>query len=169
MIEIKETTLNELEDVRRLWADGDVMRFVGFPAGLQETKEEMLDWYRWIETGRPRVNHYSVFSDGKYCGETFYEIDAEHACAAMDVKLFGFARGRGIASAALSYAIDKAFANGAEKVWVDPNPENLKAIALYKRLGFREKDFPAYWISDGDAPGSIYMELTKEESKNAGR
>ncbi|MBR5743633.1 MAG: GNAT family N-acetyltransferase, partial [Clostridia bacterium] len=92
-----------------------------------------------------------------------------HVCAAMDVKLFGFARGRGIASAALSYAIREAFAHGAEKVWVDPNPENAKAIALYKRLGFREKDFPKHLISGGEAPGSVYMELCKEQMQDAGR
>ena len=169
MIEIKETTPDDLENVRRLWADGDVMRFVGFPEGLHETEEEMRDWFRWIETGRPRLNHYSVFFDGNYCGESFYEIDPEHACAAMDVKLFGFARGRGIASAALSYAIREAFAHGAEKAWVDPNPENAKAIALYKRLGFREKDFPKHLISGGEAPGSVYMELCKEQMQDAGR
>ena len=33
MIEIKETTMEDLKNVRRLCADGDVMRFVGFPKG----------------------------------------------------------------------------------------------------------------------------------------
>ena len=37
MIEMKETTARELPLVQRLWADGDVMRFVGFPDGLQQS------------------------------------------------------------------------------------------------------------------------------------
>ena len=80
----------------------------------------------------------------------------------MDIKLFGFARGRGIATAGLSYAIKEAFRNGAEVVWVDPNSENFKAIALYKRLGFQQKDFPEYLVSEDEEQNSIYMELHKD-------
>lgn len=161
MIVIKETTAEDLKNVQRLWSDGDVMRFVGFPDGLIETDEEMKDWFRWIDSNRPALNHYSIFEDGKYCGESFYEIDRAHQSAALDIKLFQFARGRGIAAAGLSHAIQEAFRNGAETVWVDPNPENGKAIALYTRLGFLRKDFPDYLIGEEEEPGSIYMELRK--------
>lgn len=170
MIEIKETTDKDICSVRRLWADGDVMAFVGFPNGLIRTDEEMQSWLRRIESGRPLMNHYSVFEDGKYCGESFYKIAPEHKSAAMDIKLFGSARGRGIATAALSFAIKEAFRNGAETVWVDPNPENAKAIALYKRLGFRQKAFPAHLVIADEQQSSIYMELRKNEfSAHAGR
>ena len=161
MLEIKETSAEDLENVQRLWADGDVMKFVGFPDGLHETDEEMKDWYSWIESGRPALNHYSIFENGQYCGESFYNIDAEHKSAALDIKLFAFARGRGIATAGLSHAIEDAFLNGAETVWVDPNSENYKAISLYERLGFKKKDFPEYLLSGDEEPVSIYMELRK--------
>ena len=161
MLEIKETTMEDIENVRQLWADGDVMKFVGFPDGLHKTEEGMQNWLRWIESNRPALNHYSIFEDGKYCGESFYEIDAEHKSAALDIKLFGSARGRGIAAAGLSHAIKEAFRNGAEIVWVDPNPANMKAIALYEKLGFLRKDFPEYLVSGDEAPTSIYMELRR--------
>lgn len=80
----------------------------------------------------------------------------------MDIKLFSFARGRGIASQALSYAIEEAFKNGAKTVWVDPNPQNVKAIALYKRLGFKQKAMPGYLTSEGENTQSIYMELCRK-------
>ena len=159
MIEIKETTIKDLNNVQKLWADGDVMRFVGFPNGLHRTDEEMQGWLRWIESGRPARDHYSIFEDGKYCGESFYAIDAEHKSAALDIKLFKFARGRGIAAAGLSHAIREAFRNGAETVWVDPVPANIRAIALYKKLGFQQKEVPKHLISEGEEPTSIYMEL----------
>ena len=162
MLAIRETTAEDLKSVQQLWADGDVMRFVGFPEGLRQTDEDMERWLRWIESNRPALNHYSIFEDGTYCGESFYELDAEHRSAALDIKLFGFARGRGIAAAGLSHAIREAFRNGAEIVWVDPNPDNGKAIALYERLGFRRKDFPDYLLSGDEAPRSIYMELCRE-------
>lgn len=161
MVEIKETTIEDVKHVQQLWADGDVMNFVGFPEGLHKTDEEMRDWLRWIESNRPALNHYSIFENGKYCGESFYEIDDVQKSAALDIKLFGFARGRGIAAAGLSYAIKEAFRNGAEIVWVDPDPKNSKAIALYKRLGFQQKDFPGYLIHDDEDQLSIYMELRK--------
>ena len=161
MLEIKETTIEDIKCVQQLWADGDVMNFVGFPDGLHVTDEGMQNWLRWIESNRPALNHYSIYEDGEYCGESFYEIDAEHKCAALDIKLFGFARGRGIATAGLSYAIKEAFRNGAEIVWVDPNPENAKALALYKRMGFQQKEFPEYLISKAEEQNSIYMELRK--------
>lgn len=40
MIEVKETTVEDIHNVQQLWADGDVMRFVGFPDGLHETTKE---------------------------------------------------------------------------------------------------------------------------------
>ena len=162
MITVKETTVNDLTHVKRLWADGDVMKFVGFPEGLQETDERMEKWYSWILSSRPTTNHYSVFDDDIYCGEAFYSIDPKRGnSASLDIKLFRFARGRGIASAALTHAIEEAFRNGAKKVWVDPNPENVKAIALYERLGFERKPMPEYLIEDGGFT-SIYMELVQK-------
>ena len=103
MITIRETTINDLSNVKELWADGDVMKFVGFPDGLHKTDEEMNHWFRWISSARPMVNHYSIFKEDLYCGEIFYEIDCQHGnSAAMDIKWFSFARGKGIATKALS-------------------------------------------------------------------
>ena len=161
MIKIRETTSKDICFVQKLWADGNVMKFVGFPDGLQETEKQMQSWYEWIELGRPFVNHYCIFDDSEYCGETFYEIDVNHDnSAALDIKLFGFARGKGIATKALSFVINEAFKNGANRVWVDPNPKNEKAIALYKRLGFVEKEMPAYLKEDNEMM-SVYMEIER--------
>lgn len=136
------------------------MKFVGFPDGLHKTDEGMSRWYDWISSARPMVNHYSVFEGSIYCGEAFYSIDGEHDnSASLDIKLFRFARGRGIATKALSHAIENAFGNGAKRVWVDPNPDNIKAVALYERLGFVRKPMPNY-LADEDV-ASVYMELCR--------
>ena len=66
MITIKETTAKELDNVKALWADGDVMKFVGFPDGLLQTDDEMKAWLDWIESERPQVNHYSIFDGSVY-------------------------------------------------------------------------------------------------------
>ncbi len=161
MVKIKETAAEDINNIKQLWADGDVMKFVGFPDGLRHSDEEMINWLKWIESNRPFINHYSIFEDGKYCGESFYKIDEARQTALLDVKLFCFARGRGIATAGLSRAIKEAFLHGAKTVWVDPAPNNIKAIALYKRLGFKNKEFPKYLLSENGEPSTIYMELCK--------
>ena len=162
MITVKETTGNDLANIKQLWADGDVMKFVGFPEGLHETDESMKKWFNRILSSRPTTNHFSIYDNDIYCGETFFDIDKKHDnSASLDIKLFKFARGKGIATTALSYAIEEAFKNGAKKVWVDPNPDNLKAIALYERLGFERKPMPEYLMED-EGITSIYMELTQK-------
>lgn len=160
MIAIRETISKDLNDVQKLWADGDVMKFVGFPEGLHETDENMRKWFSWIEQGKPLHNHYSLFDDGIYCGESFYSIDVNHDhSASVDIKLFPFARGRGIGTAGLMYAIKEAVANGAKSVWVDPKRQNVKAIALYQRLGFVEKEMPTHIAQLEDGDDIVYMEL----------
>ncbi len=163
MIEIKETTTEDLKNVQRLWADGDVMRYVGFPEGLHETIESMKAWMNELNADRPRTNHYSIYEDGEYCGETGYGVDSESGSAWLDIKLFASARGRGIATQALCHAIGKAVENGAKTLWVDPDPQNAKAIALYERLGFKRKEMPEHVIAMGEDPETnIYFELRKD-------
>ena len=163
MITIKQTAKEDIQNVKRLWADGEVMRFVGFPEGLRETDEAMREWLGRVAARRPATDHYSVYEDGVYCGETYYNIDAEHRTASLDIKLFAFARGRGIASKALSFAIGEAFKNGAETVWVDPDPRNVKAIALYERLGFIRKAMPEHLKElEEDPEENLYMEFGRD-------
>jgi len=160
-LEIRETSEADLAATRSLWADGEVMRFVGFPEGLHQTEEEMRDWLRWIEEGGPRRRHYSIYEKGRYCGEAFYEIDPDTGRAALDIKLKKEARGRGIAAAALRHAIGEAFANGASCAYVDPHRENAKALALYRRLGMTEKPLPPE-LYDPDYPGHLYFEIGRD-------
>lgn len=160
MITIQETTKEDIKHIQRLWADGDVMRFVGFPDGLHETDEAMQLWFEQLNAARPMQNHFSIYENGVFCGETGYGVDAAHQSAWLDIKLFREARGRGIASQAISHAMQEAWKNGAKTVWVDPNPQNSKAIALYQRLGFQQKEMPEHVIALGEDPATaIYFEL----------
>ena len=157
--ELHPTTLKDLEGVRSLWADGEVMRYVGFPDGLRKTPEEMLAWLDRINAKHPKTAHYSLYYRGVYCGESYYSVE-ENCIAALDIKLFPFARGRGIASRGLKYAIDQAFAKGASKCYVDPNPENKSALALYRRLGMVQKEMPEE-LCNKDYPGFLYFEIER--------
>lgn len=162
MITVKESTYDDIKNIQSLWADEDVMKFI-WPGGLRETEEGVREWLDRDITARPMGNHYSIFEDGKYCGETAYRIDEANRSASLDIKLFRFARGRGIATKALSYAMEEALKNGAETLWVDPHPANSKALALYQRLGFVRKEMPEHVIALGEDPKVyVYMEFRKE-------
>ena len=162
MITIKESTYDDIRNIQNLWADEDVMKYI-WPGGLHETEEAVREWLDRFIDARPKQNHYSIFEDGKYCGETQYRIDEGTRNASLDIKLFKFARGRGIAAQALSHSIQEAFKHGAETLWVDPHPSNEKALKLYHKLGFVQKEMPEYVIALGEDPTVyVYMELRKE-------
>ena len=162
MLTIKETESYDLENTRRLWADGEVMKFVGFPNGLEKSPEDMKAWLEWIAQNRPRTKHFSIYEDNAYCGEAFYDINGQTGRAALDIKLFPAARGKGIAKVGLMYAIREAFENGARSVYVDPNPENERALKLYESIGMVKKDMPDE-LREPEYPGFLFYELTNEE------
>ena len=69
MITIKESTYDDIINIQSLWADEDVMKYI-WPGGLHETEEAIREWLDRIISARPMQNYYSIFEDGKYCGET---------------------------------------------------------------------------------------------------
>ena len=161
MVQVKLTEKEDLQNVQRLWATPEVMIFVGFPNGLQESVEHLENkWLPWVQNP-PSRQHYSIYADGiGYCGESFYDVD-ETGLAGMDIKLLPEARGKGIGFAGLSHALNEAFLIGnAKSAYVDPNPENIKAIRLYERLGFIVTERAAH-LEDPGCP-YVYMEITRD-------
>lgn len=76
-----------------------------------------------------------------FCGELFYRMEPEHKRAELDVKLIPEAQGRGIATAGLSWLIERIFAGEPEidAVWTEPIPQNTASRALYARCGLLER------------------------------
>ncbi|WP_160680442.1 GNAT family protein [Clostridium sp. C8-1-8] len=155
---IKETDKSDLKNVMELWNDGEVMYYVGFPQGLNITLDKLEGWLSKLNSSK-YTKHYSIYDENiGYCGETYYSIDLDHDLAALDIKLFPKAQGKGIAEYSLSYCINEVFKNNlASKVYVDPNPLNKKAWKLYEKLGFESKlrpDFLDHY--------ETYLETTKD-------
>jgi RimJ/RimL family protein N-acetyltransferase len=162
-ITIKETDQSDLPNVMRLWNDGRVMFYVGYPDGLSVTLDRLEKWLGGVNQNIFR-RHYSIYAeDIGYCGETYYEIDREHDVAILDIKVLPEARGKGIAAYAFSYVIDQVFSNNlATKARVDPHPDNKKAWDLYAKLGFISKPRPEYLPE-----GPTYLEVTPDTFKSA--
>lgn len=157
-IQIKKTSVEDLENLATLWNDGDVMRFVGYPEGLGVTIGQLQKWHKSIEESE-LSEHYSIYhKELGYCGESFYSVIKGQDLSMLDIKLFSKARGKGIGRYALEYAIVNAFkTTSCSRVYVDPCRENVDAWRLYEKLGFVEAKRPEFL-----EPSEIYLELTKE-------
>lgn len=157
---IRATAEGDLPRLMKLWNDGQVMGWVGFPNGLGYDLEGMKNWFRQLQAD-PDAHHFVVFdNDGNFCGELFYKTDITHKRAALDIKLLPQAQGRGIASETLQALIQLVFTTEAEieAVWTEPSEENTAARKLYTRCGLTPKPRPADledWVS--------YWELRRED------
>lgn len=158
-ITIKQTGPEDLDNIQSLWNNGAVMGFVGFPEGLGICSLKLEAWLETLKRNRSS-RHYSIYEGGiGYCGETWYGIDTEHGLAALDIKLLPEAQGRGIAAFALSFSIDEAFSDcSVSRVYVDPDPDNVRAWKLYDQLGFVSAKRPDFL-----EPWDTYLEITRED------
>jgi ribosomal protein S18 acetylase RimI-like enzyme len=70
-------------------------------------------------------------------------------------------RGRGVGSALLTAAIEKARSDGLHKLSLEVFPHNEAAIALYRKFGFREEGrrVKHYRRANGELWDSIVMGL----------
>ncbi|MDH6367803.1 MULTISPECIES: GNAT family N-acetyltransferase [unclassified Breznakia] len=165
---IQKTNENDLQNIQNLWNNGEVMKYVGFPNGLQISEESIHNWYMQSKQCQDnRQNHYSIYDkELGYCGEAAFFMMKDSTLAALDIKLVPSARGKGIAFEAITYAINQAFQAGSSLVWVDPHPDNQKAIVLYERLGFQRNEMPERVKAFEDVENMqhvpVYMELTRE-------
>ena len=154
-LHIRETTLDDLADLGRLWNDGHVMQWVGFPEGLGLEHDGLRDWFERLQSSG-REHHFLIHEpDFGFCGELFYRIDSHHRRAELDVKLVPEAQGRGIATTGLSWLIQRIFTREPEvdAVWTEPVPDNAPSRALYARCGLAEIVRP-----DDLPPGPSYWE-----------
>lgn len=154
-LQMKETTVEDLSNVQALWGNGEVMQYVGAPEGIAVTIQQLEDWLNKVQSNA-LSKHYSIYEETiGYCGEAFYEIDTEHDLGTLDIKLIKEARGKGIAYEALSYTLDAAYQTGkCTKAYVEPVKSNVKAWALYEKLGFVSKPRPAHLESN-----EVYLEI----------
>ncbi len=161
-VTLKPTSEEDLPLLLKLWNDGRVMKFVGFPNGLGYDESRMLKWFARMKTD-PDFRHFVVIAPGVgFCGEVCFRVDRAHRRAGLDVKFMPEARGKGLAQAALGMVIDLAFSTvqDVDEVWVEPWPENLAAQNLYRRCGLHPKprppdighDGPSYWARERTTP-----------------
>lgn len=157
---IKSTKEEDLNNILCLWNNGTVMKWVGFPEGLNQTIEDLQEWFSNLQKSE-LANHYVILNKSNiFCGELFYMKKLEHRRAGLDIKLLPESQGKGLATEALKLFIDIIFKTEGQidAVWTEPSKDNTSARDLYTRCGLEEKDRP-----DDMEPAESYWELTREE------
>ena len=145
-VRLRPTCLEDLEFLRELWNDGEVMRFVGYPLGLGIDKQGMREWFRRLEEHRGRDReHWIVETEGESIGEAYYRVVEEYCgyraagMAELDLKLAKEFWGCGYGGDALRTLARSLFGRGFEVLVVSPNLKNRAALRLYEQMGFEPK------------------------------
>ena len=142
---LRPTTCDDLPDLLRLWNDGRLMSWVGFPEGLGYDQSKIDNWFECVQAD-PCRHHFLVFAPQiGFCGEAYFAADLAHRRAGLDIKLLPEAQGQGIVVDALSTLISYIFETepDIQVVWTEPSEQNLAARRLYTRCGLKPLPRPA--------------------------
>ncbi len=155
-VELRPTTAGDLGSLARLWNDGRVMWWVGYPNGLGISSSDLRRWHDRVRSD-PRRHHFVVIgADGSFLGEAYYETAGSRA--GLDIKLIPEAQGRGLGTAAFQALIEEVWASerDVDAVWTEPDEQNTPARRLYAKCGLRPRSRP------DEVPGSgPYWELRR--------
>lgn len=165
-IQIRETTVEDAEQLCRWWNDGSVMAHAGFPNGLGTTVEKIRAQIEGNATGRRRDNQrHMILLDGVPIGEMNY-CESEPGVCEIGIKICEASRqNKGLGKIILSLFIRALFREyGYKKIVLDTNLTNTRAQHVYEQLGFKKlrvnvnswKDQLGAWQS------SVDYELTED-------
>ncbi|MGH8884881.1 MAG: GNAT family N-acetyltransferase [Egibacteraceae bacterium] len=127
---------------------------------LQRVRSELLDCDDAVV--------FTIEVDGEVVGAIQYyeEPDADYRHAAIDVFLHPAAHGRGLGSDAVRTLARHLFGDRHHhRLTIDPAVANTKAIACYKRVGFREVGVMRQYERGqrGEWHDSLLMDMLRHE------
>jgi RimJ/RimL family protein N-acetyltransferase len=132
-----------------MWADPEVMRFMGEPATRENTWARVLRY----------IGHWTAFGHGmwavrdhenRFCGDVGIfdsrrDLDPQLTAPEVGWVLATWAQGRGFATEALTAAIDWfERTHGRRELWCMVDPDNAPSLRVAAKQGFVETDRPLY-------------------------
>jgi RimJ/RimL family protein N-acetyltransferase len=168
-IRLRSTGLDDLNFLRKLWNDGEVMCYVGFPQGLGIDKHGMIEWFKKLKRHRGVDREHWIIENGqgRPIGEAYYKAEREYygyraeKMAQVDIKLARCFWDHGYATDALRTLIRHLLGKGFETIVVSPNLANEAALKLYGRLGFEPKN--RFWSEETRAEHQVWA-LAKDRA-----
>lgn len=149
--------IRALEEVRRWWGPAP-QQDVG-PEGEHDAGQ---DW---------EVERLTVLLDGRVLGlvEVSEETDPDYRHAGIDIYLDPSVHGRGLGTEAVDGVARYLFEQrGHHRVTIDPAAENVRAIACYRRVGFRAVGVLRRYerTSDGHWRDGLLMDLLPDDLRS---
>ena len=95
----------------------------------QARKDELVD-----VLAHPAVG---AFVEGELAGVATYSVDSAGSAELVALAVGSGYRRRGIGAALVDASLEAAAAGGASRMWLVTTNDNLGALALYQRRGFR--------------------------------
>ncbi|VTS01781.1 GNAT family N-acetyltransferase [Tuwongella immobilis] len=159
MFRIRDAAAVELELVRELLRE--YAQSLNFSLCFQNFEQELAELPG--EYAPPSGGLWLAWADGQPIGcvalRRFDDTDAE----LKRLYVRPIARGRGCGEQLLQHALRAAQLRGYAQIRLDTTPTMQAAIALYRRLGFRE--IPAYGLNP--IPGALYLAKNLSDRENA--
>ena len=147
MISFRKATKKDVPIILKWWNDGNVMKDVGFPQGLDLTHDEVVQSIKGYQE-QAQANFFVILDeDKKVIGEFCFKVIREKV-ATFDIKVGeinnqGKGYGRQSVLQGIEYIKRIETINLIE---IEVSPENSRAISLYQSIGFHEvKRLPNHW------------------------
>ena len=162
-IYLREAAEKDIDKLYNWWTDGKVMESVGFPKGLTVTRDDI---YQVIMRYRDTLDSkfLIILSEKEVeIGEFAYARLLEDTYT-FDIKIgeYGY-QGKGYGKQALLEGINIIkLQHNAKRIEIHVAPENLRALALYKSVGFHSvKRIDNNWTDQlGQIRSTQILELT---------
>jgi RimJ/RimL family protein N-acetyltransferase len=123
-----------------LWNDPEIMKFVGFPEGLGQSREKIKVQIAG-EVGKifDSVLMIEKRDDGAVVGHCRLGNPSTDGVSAPDLKLLPQYHGKGFGVEILKAIVSYTFANtGTQIVQGTPNQHNLASVKMQEKCGFRK-------------------------------
>lgn len=174
-IAIRSLKVEDAPLFAKWWNNGELMSSVGFKRGMGITEEELLESLtREVSDQNPfRERRRYVVLDIKNnnpIGELVYgQLDMENSKCGLGIKICELDyQGKGYGQDTLITFMNYLYRHfELKKIEIDTLADNLRALSLYEKIGFRQTRIEKnYWTDpEGIKHDLIFMELDKKDWK----
>lgn len=171
---VRKATLDDVEHYLQLWNNSNVMKMVGFPQGLNITRQKVSDLIKgYDDTEFDQTLVVIEKSSDRKIGECKLGFPDEDRIASTDIKLFpefwGKGYGKEIKNALCKYLFQHT---AAEVVKADPNIKNIASQRMQeacggKQVGESTYHFPAQMQHYTEDVHSLLYHIYKADWLNA--
>ncbi|MCL1994623.1 MAG: GNAT family N-acetyltransferase [Defluviitaleaceae bacterium] len=160
---IREALFSDAEQLCEWWGNGKIMAHAGFPNGLHTDPEKLRNK---LINATDNFRIFIIELHGEPIGEMNYK-KLDRDTASIGIKICDFTKhNQGLGTTLLAMFIDAIFRRyGYQKIILDTNAENKRAIHTYQKLGFKIiKTNKDSWQNQlGEMQSSVDLELKKED------